>query len=195
MSIDAYNGVDHSLQAGPALGCTTDDRRSIGRTRIAKAASLFFSGQTGVRSCDVSVTDITNGGAGIHTQGLAVLPLNFELYVDNFRRKCRLAWRNGNFFGVAFEDQNTQTYSETKVSEAGTAAIPGPAFLALNDPPQFTYLANAEGSSEYTSKVSDRRIQRQADLRFIIGAVIALALPVLIGMSVYFATTAILRAS
>jgi hypothetical protein len=43
-----------------------DDRRSIGRTTIAKGALLFFSGQIGVRSCDV--TDITNVGAGIRTQ-------------------------------------------------------------------------------------------------------------------------------
>jgi hypothetical protein len=195
MSIDAYKGVDHSLQAGPASGRTMDDRRSIVRTRIAKAASLFFSGKTGIRSCEVSVTDITNGGAGIHTQGLAALPLNFELYVDNFRRKCRLAWRNGNFFGVAFEDQGTQSHGETKMSEADAVAIPGPALLALNDPPQFTYLANGDGLSEYTSKALDPGIQRQADLRFAIGAAIALALPVLVGMSIYIAMTAILGAS
>jgi hypothetical protein len=173
---------------------TMDDRRSNGRARIAKAASLFFSGQTGVRSCDVSVTDITNGGAGIRTKGLAVLPLNFELSFDNFRRKCRLVWRDGNFFGVAFENQSTPTYSETEVSEAA-GVIPGPAFSALNDPPQRTYCDNADRSSEFTSKVIDRKIHRETDLRFIIGVVIALTLPVVIGMSVSIATTAILRAN
>jgi hypothetical protein len=40
----------------------TNDRRSIGRTKIAKGALLVFSGQTGVRSC--CATDITNVGAG-----------------------------------------------------------------------------------------------------------------------------------
>jgi len=81
-----------------------NDRRSIGRTKIVKSALLFFSGQTGVRSC--AVTDITNVGAGIRLQGLPVLPLNFELSFDNFRttRKCRLSWRNGDFLGVAFRN-------------------------------------------------------------------------------------------
>ena len=80
-----------------------DERRSIGRTRIAKGALLFFCGQTGVRSC--GVTDITNRGAGISTRDLAVLPLNFELSFDNFRtiRRCRLVWRDGDFLGVAFD--------------------------------------------------------------------------------------------
>ena len=168
-----------------------DDRRSIGRTSIAKAALLFFGGQTGVRSC--GITDITNAGAGIRTQGLAVLPLNFELSFDNFRtiRKCRLIWRDGNLLGVTFENQNTRTDSETKVSEADGVI---PALSALNDPPQLTHLDNANGSSEYTSKAIDRKNQRQADLRFSIGVAIALALPVLIGMGFYIATTTILRA-
>jgi hypothetical protein len=78
------------------------ERRSIGRTRVAKGALLFFSGQVGVRSC--GVTDITNRGAGIRTRDLAVLPLNFDLSFDNFRtiRRCRLVWRDGDFLGAAF---------------------------------------------------------------------------------------------
>ena len=80
-----------------------DERRSIGRTRIAKGALLFFRGQTGVRSC--GVMDITNRGAGIRTQDLAILPLNFQLSFDNFRtvRNCRLIWRDNDFLGVKFE--------------------------------------------------------------------------------------------
>jgi hypothetical protein len=79
------------------------ERRSIGRTKIAKSALLFFIGQTGVRSC--CVADITNVGARIHTQDLPALPLNFELSFDNFRtvRECRLIWRDGDFVGAAFE--------------------------------------------------------------------------------------------
>ena len=170
-----------------------DDRRSNGRTRIAKAASLFFGGQTGARSCDVSVTDITNGGAGIQTQDLAILPLTFELSFDNLRRKCRLVWRKGNFFGVAFENETTSALSEAN-SEA-VFAIPGPELLALNYAPQLTYFDSADGWLEYNSKISDRKTQRQTNLHFTIGVAIALALPVLIGMSVYIATTAVLRAS
>jgi len=71
-----------------------NERRSIGRTKIAKDALLFFREQTGVRSC--AVTDGTNAGAGIRTQGLPAIPLNFKLSFDKFRtiRKCRLIWRD-----------------------------------------------------------------------------------------------------
>jgi hypothetical protein len=81
----------------------TSDRRSIGRTKIVKGALLFFSEGAGVHSC--TIHDVTNFGAGIHLQGLKVIPLEFALSFDNFRsvRKCRLAWRQGDFFGAAFE--------------------------------------------------------------------------------------------
>jgi hypothetical protein len=80
------------------------ERRSIGRTKIVRSALLFFTGQTGVRACAVRV--ITNLGAGICTQNLLALPLNFELSFDNCRtaRKCQLIWRDGDFVGVAFEN-------------------------------------------------------------------------------------------
>jgi hypothetical protein len=171
-----------------------DDRRSNGRTRIAQAASLFFGGKPGARSCDVSVTDIANGGAGIYARSLAVLPLTFELSFNSLRRKCRLVWRNGNFFGVTFEDQSTATCNETN-SDADEA-IPEPTFPALNDPPLLAHFDNAGGLAPYASKVTDQgKSERRADLRFAIGIAIALALPVLIGVGFYISTTAILRAS
>ena len=120
-----------------------DDRRSNGRTRITKAASLFFGGQTGVHSCDVNLTDITNGGAGIYKRGLAV---TFELSFDNLRRKCRLVWRRGNFFGVAFENQSLPSDSANQLGE-GDIVIPEPAFSILNEPPpQPAYFGNAENT-------------------------------------------------
>jgi hypothetical protein len=81
-----------------------NERRSMGRTKVAKGALLFFRGQIGVRSC--VVTDITNVGACIHTQGLAALPVGFELSFDNFHtiRQCRLIWRAGDFVGLSFEN-------------------------------------------------------------------------------------------
>ena len=83
-----------------------NERRAIGRTKIAKSAFLFLSGQsgqTGVHPC--AVTDITKVGACIHMRGLPVLPLNFELSFDKFRtsRKCLLIWRDRYCAGVAFE--------------------------------------------------------------------------------------------
>jgi len=169
-----------------------DDRRSNGRERIAKAASLFFRGQTGERSCDVNLTDITDGGVGIQTRGLAALPLTFELSFDNLRRKCRLVWRKGNFFGVAFEDQSTSTHNETSIG--ADFVIAEPALLAMNEPTQLMYFDVADGWSENTSNVSDRKNERQDNLRFTFGVGIVLGLPVLIGMGFYIATTAILRA-
>ncbi len=81
---------------------STVERRSIGRTKIAKGAVLFFAGQVGVRAC--TVRDITNVGGGVRIQDLPALPLHFELSFDNFRtaRRCRLIWRDGDFIGVAF---------------------------------------------------------------------------------------------
>ena len=102
-------------------------------------------------------------GPGFHTQGLAIVPLTFELSFDNLRRKCRLVWRKGNFFGVAFENQSTSTYIETN-SDADVV-IPGPGLLALNDPPQLGYLDNADVWPEFTLKVIDRKTQRRVNLR------------------------------
>jgi hypothetical protein len=79
------------------------ERRSIGRTKIAKTASLFFDQKTGVSPCNVR--DITKLGAGIRVQSLNLVPLTFELSFDNFHtvRTCQLIWRQGEFLGVAFE--------------------------------------------------------------------------------------------
>ena len=81
-----------------------NDRRSIGRTKIAKSALLFFGEKTGVHSC--TVRDVTNRGAGIRAHDLKVVPVNFALSFDNFRtvRMCRLIWRQGEFLGLAFEN-------------------------------------------------------------------------------------------
>lgn len=68
-----------------------------------RGALLFFSSKAGVQSC--TVRDVTNLGAGIRAQTLQIMPLDFELSFDGFRtvRKCRLIWRQDEFFGVAFK--------------------------------------------------------------------------------------------
>jgi hypothetical protein len=168
-----------------------DDRRSNGRTRISKAASLFFGGKAGTHSCDVKLTDITNGGAGIYKQGLAVLPLTFELSFDDLRRKCRLIWRKGNFFGVAFESQDLPADDDSHAVEA-EVAIPQPAFSILNDPPESAFLGNAGMLSESMSIATYRKDDLRADLRFMVGVAVVLAMPVLVSMSAYIAMTALL---
>ena len=78
------------------------ERRSIGRTRIDRGALLFFAGREGVFAC--CVENVTNHGAGVRLSGLGILPSEFDLSFDNFRsiRRCRLAWRIGEFTGVQF---------------------------------------------------------------------------------------------
>jgi len=159
---------------------------------MTKAASLFFSGQTDAQGCDVDLTDLTSGGAGIYKQGLAVLPLTFELAFDNLRQKCRLVWRKGNFFGVAFENQGMPSESRARTGEADIA-MPEPAFSILNDLPQHSLLGNAELSSEWMPAGAGQGNHERGDRRFAIGVVVALALPVLISMSAYIATSAIMK--
>ena len=76
----------------------------MGRTKIAKGALLFFTGQTGAFSC--TIRDVTNLGAGARLEGLNLLPLDFDLSFDNFRtiRKSKMVWREGDFAGVQFGD-------------------------------------------------------------------------------------------
>jgi len=80
------------------------ERRSFDREWVAKGALLFFSERTGVHSC--CVRDITKSGAGIRTQNLPILPLNFLLSFDNFRtaRQCQMIWRDNDFLGVKFDN-------------------------------------------------------------------------------------------
>jgi hypothetical protein len=79
------------------------ERRSVGRTKIQRGALLFFNQRSGVHRC--KVRDVTNVGAGITAQDLKILPLDFLLSFDNFRtaRSCRLIWRHGDLFGIAFK--------------------------------------------------------------------------------------------
>jgi hypothetical protein len=83
---------------------TRSERRSVGRTKIAKNALLFFGSARGVFGC--SLRDVTNIGAGIRLDNINILPPDFELSFDNFHtiRKCRLVWRQGDYTGVAFQD-------------------------------------------------------------------------------------------
>jgi hypothetical protein len=79
------------------------DRRAAGRTGIGRGALLFFKGQPGARGC--YVVDISDCGAKLRTHNLSVLPTTFGLTFDNFEtiRGCRLVWRDGDLFGVAFD--------------------------------------------------------------------------------------------
>ena len=170
-----------------------DDRRSNGRTRTSKTGSIFFGRQTIEPSCDVEVTDLANGGAGIYKPGLAILPLTFELSFDNLRRACRMVWRKGNFFGVTFEDQSSPAIGE---AEAGGDAltIEGPAFSLLGDPPRLARPDDIEALTEFASHIAERNGGGRTDVRFLVGIAIAFVLPVLISLGAYIATTLVLAA-
>lgn len=167
-----------------------DDRRSADRARTSKAASISFGRHE--HACDVEVTDLGSGGAGIYKSGKAILPLTFELSFDNLRRTCRMVWRRGNFFGVTFEDQNSPGLSEPQATEADVA-FEGPAFSVLADPPQLALPDNDQTLAEFASKIAERTGESRSDLRFTIGVVVALSLPVLISLGAYIATTVALR--
>src|SRR5271168_598414 len=152
------------------------DRRSAGRARTSKTASLFFGRQRGEQSADVEITDIGNGGAGIYKQGLAVLPLTFELSFDNLRRTCRMVWRRGNFFGVTFEDQSSSTIGEPEV-RGSEITIEGSAFSLLSDPPQLAHPDDGEASTEFASQIAERNDDGRSDVRFTVGVAVALGLP------------------
>ena len=166
-----------------------DDRRSAGRTRTSKAASISYGRQD--PACDVEVTDLGNGGAGIYKSGKAILPLTFELSFDNLRRTCRMVWRRGNFFGVTFEDHCAPTVSE-QVSEADVV-FEGPAISILADPPQLARPDTDQILTEFASQISEPNAQSRSDVRFTMGVVLAMAVPVLISLGAYIATTLALR--
>jgi hypothetical protein len=165
-----------------------NDRRVADRERTSKAASIVFGKQTGEHACEVEVTDLGNGGAGIYRSGQAILPLKFELLFDGLRRNCRMVWRKGNFFGVTFEDHSSPT-QDTSHRSPVDLVFEGSEFSALGDPPQLAYPHSDQLLSEFTSIIAERSSANRSDVHFLIGVVLALALPVLLGLGAYVATT------
>jgi len=168
-----------------------DDQRSDRRTRTSKAGSIFFGKQTSEHSCDVEVTDLASGGAGIYKQGLAILPLTFELSFDNLRRTCRMVWRKGNFFGVTFEDHSSPAVREVEV-RGGDTTIEGSVFSLLGNSRQLARPDDIELMTEFASQIAERKDNGWSDVRFTAGVAVALALPVLISLGAYIAATVVL---
>ena len=169
-----------------------DNRRSVDRTKTSKPAAVSFGGQAGERSCEVEVRDIGNGGAGIYKSGLALLPTTFELSFDNLRRRCRMVWRSGNFFGVTFEDQDSSAPSEMEIG-AADIAFEGAALSILTDPPLLAQIGSETTLTEFECAISERKSDGRSDSRFAVGVAIVLALPALISLGAYVATTIALR--
>ncbi|WP_456639510.1 PilZ domain-containing protein [Bradyrhizobium sp. USDA 10063] len=80
-------------------------RRSIERESVCLDAYLSIRGHITSEAC--LVRDLSVRGAGIHLNGLAILPVEFALSFDEFYTTtyaCRLVWRHGDLAGVAFLD-------------------------------------------------------------------------------------------
>jgi hypothetical protein len=169
-----------------------DDQRSAVRTKTSKVASIFFGRRTDAHACDVEVTDLADGGARIYKRGLAILPLTFELSFDNLRRNCRMVWRKGNSFGVTFENQNSPALNKPDVG--GSLPIEESMFSTLGEPLQLARFDESEALTEFSSKIVERNNSGGSDVRFTVGVAIVLALPVLISIGAYVATTVVLSA-
>jgi hypothetical protein len=80
----------------------TDDRRVIDRVPVCRGALLSIPGHITGQPC--TLRDLTTGGAGIRLNGITLLPLEFEISLDQFStfETCRLIWRDGDFAGIAF---------------------------------------------------------------------------------------------
>jgi hypothetical protein len=139
----------------------------------------------------VEVTDLANNGAGIYMQGLAILPLPFELSLDNLRRRCRMVWRRGNFLGVTFEGQASPALDPPEVGEAGFA-IEELTFSLLSDPSQLA-CSDSEAITEFAPTIGVPNNGGPSDIRFAVGVAVALAMPVLISVGAYIAMTVVLR--
>lgn len=79
-----------------------DDRRVIDRRPVYRGALLSIPGHLTGHPC--TLRDLTPYGASIRLNGIALLPLEFEISLDEFRtfKTCRLIWRDGDFAGIAF---------------------------------------------------------------------------------------------
>jgi len=77
------------------------ERRTGGRVRQLKAASIVFNGATSVFSC--TVRNISQAGACLMVPSPLTVPAAFELRADGERRACAVAWRLPDRIGVKYQ--------------------------------------------------------------------------------------------
>lgn len=95
---------------GPLDERTNDsnDRRAFVRVAIYQDALLAIPGHIMAQAS--SVRDMTVMGASIRLNGIALLPVEFQISFDEFRtlRPCRLIWRDGDFAGLLFNSWRSE---------------------------------------------------------------------------------------
>lgn len=78
------------------------ERRMVERTWLFRETLLTIPGLPASYSC--GVRDLSGVGAGLRLNGIILLPVDFSVSLDGFRRNifCHLIWRDGDFAGVSF---------------------------------------------------------------------------------------------
>lgn len=81
----------------------TNHRRSE-RMRCFMAARILYN--KGMMKVDCTIRNTSDGGAKLEVSGSVTLPEHFDLHIPqrNVTRPVRLAWRQGDFCGVAYLD-------------------------------------------------------------------------------------------
>ncbi|QRM28599.1 PilZ domain-containing protein [Microvirga sp. VF16] len=96
---------------------TSDNRRQARRFPTHHPAQIML-GPEAMISC--TVKDISTGGAKIAVKRHMDLPESFELYIaahDLQVRRARVCWRHGDFAGVAFSAEETDSAPAMPVPE------------------------------------------------------------------------------
>jgi hypothetical protein len=82
----------------PDFGYITDERRRHPRKTVRISAEITIGGSV---QCECTIMNITQGGALLAIPAGCVLPDEFMVIPPS--RLCRVAWRNGDHVGVAFQ--------------------------------------------------------------------------------------------
>src|SRR4051812_27252585 len=92
-----------------ALNTANDNRRQARRFPSRHPAQIVL-GPEAMVAC--TVNDISTGGARIAVKAYMDLPESFELFIaahDLQVRRVRVCWRSGDFAGVAFTAEESNT--------------------------------------------------------------------------------------
>jgi hypothetical protein len=75
--------------------------RSNQRRRILKSGKIGFNGGGAI---DAMVRNLSETGALLHVESILDIPNDFTLFIDadNFKRQCKIVWRNPTKIAVRF---------------------------------------------------------------------------------------------
>jgi hypothetical protein len=85
-------------RVSPDFGYINDERRRAPRRSVRISAEITIAGSV---QCECTILNISHGGALLAIPAGYVLPNEFMLIPPS--RLCRVAWRNEERIGVAFQ--------------------------------------------------------------------------------------------